>query len=73
MKNQQLLARIQEFNDNCSVSSRLADALHAVVQLHTAYSRGWDTQGKFACDECGQNYPCPTVRAVERELQYEQR
>ena len=41
---------------------RAVAALRAVVDLHTECRRGGD------CEECRYDYPCPTVKAIDRWL-----
>ena len=47
------------------------DALRAVVELHQpAMKKDWPLLGndELLCDACGVAYPCPTIRAIEREV-----
>jgi len=66
----ELLAEIKSLNDSCSVSSRLGNALKAVVELHKPDSTGgcnaceqWTNEGAYQLP-----YPCPTIQAIEKEL-----
>jgi len=78
MNHDELLAEIKSLNDSCSVSSRLGNALKAVVELHKPIKNIWITHPDLlACDECSEwtnegpgavEYPCPTIQAIEKEL-----
>jgi len=78
MTHDELLAEIESLNDSCSISSRLGNALKAVVELHKPIKNIWITHPDLlACDECGEwtnegpgavEYPCPTIQAIEKEL-----
>ena len=66
----ELLAEIKSLNDSCSISSRLGNALKAVVELHKPNEFG-------DCSICVirtvidlgvASYPCPTIQAIEKEL-----
>jgi len=67
----ELLAEIKSLNDSCSISSRLGNALKAVVELHEPNRNG-------GCSECldhevygtetHKRYPCPAIQAIEKEL-----
>lgn len=48
---------------------RAAEAtIERVRELHTARQVGWTNDPKFRlCVECDNLYPCPTVRALERD------
>jgi len=72
----ELLAEIKSLNDSCSVSSRLGNALKAVVELHKPVEEG---NGYFTCNRCVgiisenrvamyHSYPCPTIQAIRKEL-----
>jgi len=50
-------------------------ALRAVVELHKHHGESWSVSGELrptsnTCEECGIEfpYPCPTIRAIEKEL-----
>ena len=52
----------------------LSNALRAVVELHKEIpSRGANYPAHFPsapdCAECSLNYPCPTIQAIEKELE----
>lgn len=47
----------------------LREALRAVVELHKPIiHKGYKDQG-FFCDNCEYDYPCPTIQAIEKELE----
>ncbi len=54
-------------------SADLIQALDAVVALHTHVLTGNKMGGKAGlrkrCTECGFAYPCPTIEAIQKELQ----
>ena len=78
----ELLAEIKSLNDSCSISSRLGNALKAVVELHKP--RFWQNPNVpewngANCTHCLEergdymspieaSYPCPTIQAIEKEL-----
>ena len=82
MNHDELLAEIKSLNDSCSVSSRLGNALKAVVELHKPFiSEGKETKFCDGCEQCWacrewgssdycpcDKYPCPTIQAIEKEL-----
>ena len=44
-------------------------ALRAVVDLHKPIThRGYEDEG-FFCNNCEFDYPCPTIQAIEKELE----
>jgi hypothetical protein len=48
--------------------------LRAVVKLHKPIKDEWFNVGEIICEECTheeytQLYPCPTIQAIEEELQ----
>jgi len=66
----ELLAEIKSLNDSCSVSSRLGNALKAVVELHKPDSTGgcnaceqWTNEGAYQLP-----YPCPTIQAIYNRI-----
>ena len=71
MNHDELLARIDAWNEDYYQAPPLYHALRAVVELHEPNRNG-------ACSECldgeiygtenHKRYPCPTIRAIEREL-----
>ena len=42
-------------------------ALLAVVELHKQYDFTWGNDTFSHC-ECGEEYPCPTIQTIEKEL-----
>jgi hypothetical protein len=73
MTHDELLARIitleesmLESNAITEESQKFADALRAVVELHKPI-RTPDGCGD-QCSECKTDYPCPTIQAIEKEL-----
>jgi hypothetical protein len=45
-------------------------ALRAVVELHheTEIGEGYSWQTTKSCADCGEEYPCETIRAIEKEV-----
>jgi hypothetical protein len=44
-------------------------ALRAVVELHKPITHlGYEDEG-FFCANCEFDYPCPTIQAIEKELE----
>lgn len=48
---------------------KLINVLRAVVQLH----KPWKTLPQLenplvCCETCEENYPCPTIQAIEKEI-----
>ena len=44
-------------------------ALHAVVELHKPSTEARNTHTKNPiCNNCIEEYPCPTIQAIEKEL-----
>jgi hypothetical protein len=68
MTHDELLAKIDGFSC-CSGAHELA--LRAVVELHRPIKRPkWlpiEFQG-YSCNLCPGSYPCPTIKAIEKEL-----
>jgi len=71
MRHKELLAKIDELNNSCSVADELATALRSVVELHTPRSSG-PFEFCFECngwtEDDGTEYPCPTIEAIIGEL-----
>ena len=45
------------------------DALRAVVELHRPVHNAYDTDYSWwGCLMCEEVYPCPTIQAIEKEL-----
>jgi len=72
MNHDELLAEI----DSYSYTYKPKSALRAVVELHKP-SEGPDEYENIGCEACGfdseymqyaQIYPCPTIKAIEKEL-----
>ena len=78
MTHDELLDRIAQEGlkpDGNVLNTRLVLALRAVVELHTPiYDNSCSDPdccgGPYPdlCDDCGDNYPCPTIQAIEKEL-----
>ena len=79
MTHEELLAEIDERIEelhNAEVCDSFIHALRAVVELHKPREISEYPKGYFACEECSkwglQNHfvmlPCPTIRAIEKEL-----
>jgi hypothetical protein len=44
-------------------------ALRAVVELHEPYDKCLAHERTMeSCDECHHKWPCPTIRAIEKEV-----
>ena len=61
---------LKDIDDQEFAYDTLATCIRAVVELHKAYE---SMQGT-ACLECSEDdyacpYPCPTIQAIEKELQ----
>jgi hypothetical protein len=66
VKHEELLANLNELDQSCSVVGLAVAALRAVVELHKPTVIG---QMRDGCAECKtENYPCPTIQAIEKEL-----
>ena len=65
MTHDELLAKINPHNTT-DQETYLApyNALRAVVELHKCSNPRFD----LLCD-CGKGYPCPTIQAIEKELE----
>jgi hypothetical protein len=72
MSHDELLAKIDhhmldivqtQFNDY-----KAHKALRAVVELHKPYAGSLNDVPTFRCAECGFACPCPTIKAIEKEL-----
>ena len=77
MTHDELLAKINDEIDNglgLMAVAILGDALRAVVELHKQidyvkqFSDGEMLEREFVCNHCNYDYPCPTIRAIEKEL-----
>jgi hypothetical protein len=77
MTHDELLEKIQVFLVATELQSledfegtKMLKALRAVVELH----KPWETLPELKnplvwCETCEENYPCPTIQAIEKELQ----
>ena len=76
MTHDELLASIIDYGQNGPIDYGqidLSKALRAVVELHKEIpSRGANYPAHFPsapdCAECSLDYPCPTIQAIEKEL-----
>ena len=78
MTHDELLDRIAQEGlkpDGNVLNTRLVLALRAVVELHTPiYDNSCSDPdccgGPYPdlCDDCGDDYPCATIQAIEKEL-----
>jgi hypothetical protein len=67
MTHKKLLARINNLPEIIGLAEFKVrhDGLRAVVELH----KPTDSRGDVVCANCPtQNYPCPTIQAIEKEL-----
>lgn len=73
MTHEELLTKIHEEDSSVALfvgaRTSLADALCAVVELH----KPWETLPQLEnplvwCEVCQEDYPCPTIHAIEKEL-----
>jgi hypothetical protein len=64
MTHDELLAKIADLTLGVR-NAGLALALISVVELHQCSNPRFD----LLCD-CGRAYPCPTIQAIEKELQW---
>ena len=47
----------------------LYSALRAIVEMHYPWEITWAVKQPFiSCYSCGEEYPCPTIQAIEKEL-----
>jgi hypothetical protein len=72
MTHEELFARIKEgqWVDKDEMHLR-SNALRAVVELHKPDFMGCcdnNCCGSDACSSCLNEYPCPTIQAIEKEL-----
>lgn len=75
MSHDELLAAIEEHQNDYSPQATDVtawDALRAVVELHKPYGIDQFPNLKSMCGHCAhltyQLWPCPTIEAIEREL-----
>jgi hypothetical protein len=70
MTHDELLARIAKLSitpETNVVPSELATALMSVVGLHKPFDFSLGGIPYTAC-ECGEEYPCPTIEAIEKSI-----
>ena len=75
MTHDELRDYIDKFDAAGMVNEPAVKALRAVVELHTPF---YDNSCSDAdccggpypdlCNGCGDDYPCPTIQAIEKEL-----
>jgi len=66
MTHDELLAKIEMVGTHLQTGDNpYLDALRAVVELHI---RVLDPVGRPECLSCRRHYPCPTIKAIEKEL-----
>lgn len=72
MTHDELLTEINLLGETSSIQSGLADALRVVVELHKPVeSEYFDNPVCAACSpdiDIWFDYPCKTIRAIEKEL-----
>lgn len=69
MTHDELRDYIDKFDAAGMVNESAIKALRAVVELHSPSPIPWDKENILVCDGCGEiDYPCPTIRAIEKEL-----
>ena len=76
MTHEELLAEIEKFTNTAMHESSYRtdiepyNALRAVVELHKPTERtpGY-SYGPYCTHEVGWEWPCPTIQAIEKELQ----
>lgn len=78
MTHEELLAKINEINDSCSVVDVLATTLRAVVKMHKPFNADTDEPSCSRCMDATMEggkykmmmspYPCETIRTIEKEL-----
>ena len=71
MTHDKLLAQLKQMTNNDAIFMK--DALRAVVELHepaiVIYPKEMQILMCMECgDEEGLRYPCPTIKAIEKEL-----
>ena len=70
MTHDELYAKIRTGNEFLGVKyapDSHTFALRAVVELHKPFDFTMGGEPYLGCN-CGQEYPCPTIQAIEREL-----
>jgi hypothetical protein len=79
MTHDELLAKIdfkieyctcEGWGNNCWEKENIPwRALCAVVELHKPYGEFIDGKPSFRCQANHEKYPCPTIQAIEKELE----
>ena len=77
MTNEELLQKINDRLNECTTHdyapANLAIALRKVVELHKPRDESYKQDGSdLRCKECTDGfepYPCPTIQAIEEQLQ----
>jgi hypothetical protein len=73
MTHDELLEKIDHNLNNEVWLYNMGEALRAIVELHKPIKDEWFNVGETICEECTreeytQEYPCPTIQAIEKEL-----
>ena len=75
MTHDELLAKINAWDEGYYQAPPVVRALRAVVELHTGFSTGECADPEccsngpdYLCSECQEDYPCRTIQAIEKEL-----
>ena len=66
MTHDELLIKIESAEVNFKNVIKQYDALRAIMELHI---RILDPVGRPECLSCRRHYPCPTIQAIEKELE----
>lgn len=68
MTHEELMAKIDKLPDVIGLADFKVrhDALRAVIELHKPFEI--DRELNYNCTECEWAYPCPTIEAIEKEL-----
>ena len=73
MAHDELLEKIDSYflgeKSNAIAMLNFGDALRAVVELHKPTSYKVDKVKGIFCLHCDFDYPCPTIQAIEKELE----
>ena len=80
MTHDELLAKIDAWDENYYRATPLFHAIRAVVELHKPFETvpPWEYKYYTACSACEEwttdgahnvEYPCPTIQAIEKELE----
>jgi hypothetical protein len=70
MTHDKLRDYIDKFDAAGMVKEPTVAAIRAVVELHKVQECDCDCTRTHEpiCDECIEDYPCPTIQAIEREI-----